>query len=594
MSLPDPSTDETAGNPAPNQRRWIFLALLLLLGVVVYLPALRADYLLDDYLHAAMIDGTYPVRRSPLDLYNFISDVDREVLSARGLLPWWTHPELTIRFFRPLPSLLLWADHRLLGRGPVLLHLHSMLWWVAVVLAARSLLHRLLPDRPAKLATVIFALSPAHALPLAWLANREALVSLSFGLLGLGAHLRFREERSPRHAWFAAGWFALSMSGGEYSMCTGGYVLAYEIARSREAILRRFGGLFTFLVPAAVYLALRAKLGYGTRGSGFYSDPFREPAAFLGAAPKRFLTLLAQGWLTFETETLRSTTPWWIFLALTAIALWLFVGPMRRAFASLDDSTRSAARFLLLGSFLALAPVLAVVPSPRLLGAPMLGIAAAVALLLERAWFPPEPEERRGLAERTQVAALALGFAHLVHGPGSAWLTGRYYHRSSTDFAAQARELRTRFADQWSGEATRADAVVLRGMGGSFFMPFAIDPRGVAPVRWRILTMTGHVLVLRRDARTFDIISPRDTSVFPAGSGNLFRDQSSPIHAGASFDLGGMRVTVLETGPAGPRSLRCQVDRDIESAELAWLTETAEGFPAATVPRVGYGQPFDP
>ena len=39
----------------------------------------------------------------------------------------------------------------------------------------------------AALATVVFALAPCHMMPLAWLANREALVSFTFGLLGLVA-----------------------------------------------------------------------------------------------------------------------------------------------------------------------------------------------------------------------------------------------------------------------------------------------------------------------------------------------------------------------------------------------------------------------
>ena len=564
------------------------------MGVVAYWPALRSDYLLDDYLHAAMIDGTYPVQRGPLDLYNFVNEGDRAVLTARGLLPWWSHPDLTIRFFRPLSSALLWADHRVLGRGPLLLHLHSFLWWVAVVLAARALYRRLLPDRPARIATFIFALSPSHALPLAWLANREALVSLSFALLAIGAYLRAREERSRRHAARATLLFALSMSGGEYALCSAGYVLAYEIMKRPDSLIRRVAGLLPFALPAAAYLAVRASLGYGTRGSGFYTDPFRDPREFLLGAPRRVITLLAQGWLTFDTDALRSSTPWWILAALLIGALALLVAPLRRTFADLDAPTRRAASWLLLGSLLSLGPVLAVVPSPRLLGASTLGIAAVVALLLERAWFPPAPEERRGLPELMQVAALALGFVHLVHGPGSTWLTGRHYRITSEAFAAEARDLRRRLADSWDGDASRADVVVLRGMGGSFFMPFAIQPNGVSPERWRILAMTGHVLAMRRDARTLDLVAPRDQSIFPPGSGNLFRDERSPMRVGESFDLGGMRVTILDVGPAGPRALRCVVDRDIESAHLAWLTETAEGFPPATVPKVGFGQPFDP
>src|SRR5689334_10732922 len=76
-----------------------FLAALFLVGALVNSPALRSAYLLDDYLHASMVAGVYPTPRGPFDLYNFVSDADRDVLVDRGMLPWWSDPRLTIRFF---------------------------------------------------------------------------------------------------------------------------------------------------------------------------------------------------------------------------------------------------------------------------------------------------------------------------------------------------------------------------------------------------------------------------------------------------------------------------------------------------------------
>jgi hypothetical protein len=573
--------------PEKPRRNWIFPALVILAGAIVFLPALRTQYLLDDYLHASMVEGTFPAKRGPFDLYDFVNETDRPVLTERGMLPWWSHPRLKVRFFRPLPSALRWADQRLFGRRPLLLHLHSLLWWVAVVAAARALFKRLLPARPALVATLIFALAPCHALPLAWLANREALVSLSLGLLALRAYLAFREHRSAREGLLATALFALAMSGGEYAVCLGGYILAYEIGTRGEGLLRRAVGLVPFALPTIVYLAVRARLGYGTEGSGFYSDPFREPGAFLRAAPRRLGTLLAQAWLSLDGDTIMGSTPWWVIALLVGGAAALFVVPLRRALDHAAEGPRHAARWLLLGSFLALAPVLAVVPSPRLLGASMVGIAVAVALLLEHAWFPAEAPPRRGVAELTGFAAMLLGFAHLVHGPGTAWLIGRAYQQSSQAFRANADELRMRFG-------ARDEVYVLRGAGGSFFMPFGINPGGAPPSRWRILAQTGHVLAIRRDARTLDLIAPKGQSLFPTGSGNLFRDQSTPMKAGARFVLSGLTTTILEAGPEGPRVARFEMDRPLEDAPSVWISETNLGFPEAVPPALGFGQPFDP
>src|SRR5262249_27126052 len=160
---------------------------------------------------------------------------------------------------------------------------------------------RLLAPRAAAIATVIFAIAPCHALPLAWLANREALISLTLGTLALGAYLRWREERTARAFAVATALFPVAVVGGDDALCLGGYVVAFEIVR-RERPWRRISGLVPFAAPAAAYLWVRARLGYGTRGSGFYTDPFREPVAFLRVAPRRLATLLGEAWLSLDMD----------------------------------------------------------------------------------------------------------------------------------------------------------------------------------------------------------------------------------------------------------------------------------------------------
>jgi len=579
----------TRPGPLAGRRGALALGLLFVVGALIYLPALRSPFLLDDYLHASMIDGTFPAPRGPFDLYNFVNDADRAVLIDRGMLPWWSHPKLVIRFFRPLSSALLWADHRLFGNAPFPLHLHSFAWWAAATLAVRALFRRQFSPRVALMATVIFALAPCHALPLAWLANREALVSLTFGALGLTAYAQWREARVPFEGALAAALFGLSLLGGEYGLSFGGFVLAFEIVRRRETILRRATGLLAFAVPTAAYLYARSARHFGAVGSGFYSDPFREPASFLRTAPRRLVTLLADAWLSLDTETLNSSTPAWA-LALGAVAfIALLVLPLRRTLAELDEAPRRAALWLLLGSVFALGPVLAVVPSPRLLGAGLLGTAPIVALILDRAWFHRVIEERRGQAELTGLVALLLGFLHLVHGPFTSFLVGRHFRQTAVDFAEHTAELEARLVD-----SSRAEVVVLRGISGAFFLPFALAHDGKLPARWRILAQTGHALALRRGPRTLDIIVPADQSLFPAGPGNLFRNVSDKLAVGDVFNVPGLRATVLELGKDGPRSVRFQFDRDLEDAPLTWMTERFDGFPEAIPPKQGFGMPFDP
>jgi hypothetical protein len=310
---------------------------------------------------------------------------------------------------------------------------------------------------------------------------------------------------------------------------------------------------------------------------------------FLRLAPRRLVTLLADLWLTLDNETLNVDTPAWLLAALAIGGVAVLVVPLRRTFAQLDDARRRTAAWLLLGSVLALTPVLAVVPSPRLLGASLLGVAPVVALLLDGAWFTDVPPARRGAAELTGLVALGLGFAHLIHAPGTSWLMGRHFNGIATSFASSTAALRKRLADP-----AGAEMVVIRGMAGSFFLPFALDAHGRSPARWRILAQTGHALALRRDARTLDLVVPAGQSVFPTGSGYLFRDEHRRVGVGDRFTVPGLRVTVLEVGAQGPRAVRLAFDRDLESPPFVWITEDHDGYSDAPPPAIGFGKPLDP
>jgi hypothetical protein len=572
-------------------RSLLGLLLLLVGGALLFSPALLAPLFLDDHLQGAMVEGTFPAHRNPFDLYAFVDDGDRAALTARGLLPWWTDPKLTIRFFRPLSSAMLWVDHRVLSHAALPMHLHSLAWWGAAVLAARSLFRRLLPSRVALFATVIFALAPCHALPLAWVANRETLVSLVFGALALGAQARWRDDRRPRDAAIAGALFALGMlAGGEYALCFGGYVVAMDVGRRGESLTRRLSGWAPFVVPALTYLAVRGALGYGTAASGFYSDPVREPAAFLANAPWRAVALLATGWLTLDSEQWRLGVSRWLLTGIVIGSAAGLVVPIRRALAALEPRHRATLIWLLLGSLLALVPTLAVVPARRLLGVSMLGIAAVAALLLDRAWFPraDEPGASRGLAASVaSLAALGLGFAHLVHGPGTSWLVSELHRSDAADFDSRVAWIRGRV-----GHPAQAKLGVMRGTAGVFFAPFALDRRGVTPARWQVLTQAGHVLALRRDTYTLELVATQGRGLYPIGERNLYRSADSPLHAGDEIVVPGLRVTILEAGPAGPRAARFVFDED--PTTLVWLSETFEATKEVELPPVDFGAPFDP
>jgi hypothetical protein len=534
-----------------------------------------------------MVRGEFPTPRGPFDLYNFVDDSNRQALLEHGLLPWWSHPQITIRFFRPLSSALLWSDHRLFGSHALPMHVHSLLWWLFAVVSVRTLARRLFPSARVQLfATAIFALAPCHVVPLAWLANREVLLALSFGALGLHSYARWRHERSRRSALLATLLFAVALfAGGEYALAFAGYVVAIDLVRRRDSVLARVTGWLPFVAPATMYMGVRSALHYGSHGSGFYSDPLHDPARFLTKAPDRLVTLLADGWLSLDTTAWLAS---WQRVCVYVVVLVACVGgaiAFRRSFAAQEEGVRSNATWMLVGSLISLAPVLAVVPSTRLLGVAMVGLSMSVAVLLEFAWW--QEREATGVGRGvTAVLAILLGFAHLIHGPGTTWLKGRAMRDDARELAYKA----GLFAGALNTH-TPSKVGIVRGSAGMFFAPFALRTSGPLPARWNLLVQGGHVLTQRKDAFTLEVATPRHRGLFPEGDLNLYRSEDARLAVGDVVTVPGLRARILELQDGRPSRVRFTFDVPLE--ELTWFSDQRDGVHLVEMPEPGFGAPFD-
>jgi len=64
------------------------------------------------------------------------------VLLEEGVFGWWTAPDFRMSFWRPLSSLTHVLDHVLWPRSFILAHVHSMAWFVALLVAVAMLYRR--------------------------------------------------------------------------------------------------------------------------------------------------------------------------------------------------------------------------------------------------------------------------------------------------------------------------------------------------------------------------------------------------------------------------------------------------------------------
>jgi hypothetical protein len=566
----------------PPSRRSARLVVFLALagGLLLSLPAVRGPLALDDYAQRAMIEGVQTPPRSAMNLYDFVSDSNRAALLDSGAIPWWTDARLKLRFLRPLPSLLVWLDHRLFGYEAFVPHLESALWWIAAMLAAYRLYRASLGQRPAVIALVVLALSPTHTIPLVWLANRDALLTLALGALALSLYVPWRAggDRSLGLASTAA--FGAAMLTGEYAACLAGYVLAIEIFHPHERIAVRFRRLLPFALPALAYGAVHFALGYGASRSGFYRDPFIDPVGYVRALPFAVSRLLAEGWLGLGEGAWSGTFAHAAGFAAVAVLILLVLGIGSLWRRSQDQEERRAG-WLMLGSLLALVPVAATEPSPRVLGLPALGISATIALavklglraLLRKEWTPR--------ATATIALGLGLGCVHLVVAPIEAH---RLAARTVDDELWYEKRL---------GAVTRvgravSTIVVVRANYPStvLWTPLMLRDRSLR--HWLVLSQTLNGSVAVRNAPSSLDLIQEDGPVFGTGDRDFFR--VIPPVAGEVVDLPGVRATVLRVDDDGrPKAVRYELAQDLDAPDVAWIIEGTSGFTAVTPPPVGMG-----
>jgi len=154
------------------------------LGLILGLPALWMGFLVDDYAHRlAFMDvpGIDRLFRSPMQMFSFATgdpDTARWAMEM-GVYPWWTSENMLANFWRPATAMTHWVDYLLWPNTPFLMHLHSLLWFAALI-AALAVLYRRIGGTAwaAGLAALLFAVDDSHALPMGWLANRNGTLAV--------------------------------------------------------------------------------------------------------------------------------------------------------------------------------------------------------------------------------------------------------------------------------------------------------------------------------------------------------------------------------------------------------------------------------
>ncbi len=350
-------------------RRRYFPLLVAFVAVLLALGSLGVGIRLDDYYIRWVICSSpvySNVARKPSDAFRFVDGDparNRRMIDA-GLLPWWTDPHVKAAFWKPLTVLTHALDYGLWPGMPSVMHLQSLFWFGLWVLAACLLYRRIMrPTIAAALAGLLYAIDDARAVPVAWLANRNAVLAGLFGILAIGAHYRACRNQGRIFAVLSPLLLAMSLLSAETGIGTGGYLVALAITLDTRGWHRGLLRLWPHLLVVVAWRIAWSAQGYGVHAVDvLYTDPLGHPLAFVQNVIERLPLYILGQWTAFPAEVAMVLSPrgaalmWCGGVAVSALVVLIFLPLLRRS---------RVARFWGLGTLLAAIPMCSAAPMNR-------------------------------------------------------------------------------------------------------------------------------------------------------------------------------------------------------------------------------------
>lgn len=562
------------------------------LGVLVALPALGMGWLIDDHMHAAAARGVSTFIPGGLDLFNFADGTpERHAYQIAHGLPWWTTPDLALRFWRPLSSAFLLLGYRYAFDWPVILHAWSLLLYAVTIAAVWRLLARTLGERVGALAATLYAVDDGHGWVAGWIANQNALVSAAPALWGTVAWLRWRQDRwQPGRIWAWLGW-TVALTGGETALGALALPLTYELLGGpTEPPRLTWKRLQRLTIPALLvlgYLVAYKAAGYGVRNSAGYVDPLGEWQVFLPAVVARLPQLAGAALFRLPVELAIARPHADLPLTIIGLAMTLLVvAALAAVWPTLAETTRRSLRWLMIGCGLSTVPACATFAAARLLIVPSIAAAAVIAVLAAHVLpvaaravqqgVQQSPLWVRGVASTGLVIHAALCPLAMA---GGTWLVGRAAHRFDTVAASP-------LLDPSAGKTVifplAPDLIAA-------WYPVARMVRGLpAPADWVPLCLARtDVRLTTVDDHTVRLETLQVPMVTTIAEG-LVRAARMRFAPGDRVQLATGAITVAAVdGDGHPTAIDLRLDRPLRDPQHLWLRQEDTTLYPLDIPAVG-------
>lgn len=569
------------------------------LACVMVLGALSTGLQYDDYVHYAKIlrpDLVPEKQNHLLQLFSFadgnVTENERKI--NNGYFPWWALDELKISFFRPLAALTHWLDYKIwpasakltdVADSAVIMHIHSIIWFAAMVVAASLLYRRIItPLWIAGLAAFLFAINDAHAVPVAWLANRNALMAAAFGFSSIYFHDRWRRDSWKIGALLAPFFLLLSLFSAEAGIAICGYLLSYELFLVSGNWKNRSAGFLPYFLVAVLWWEVYHGLEFGTYGSGAYIDPGHNPLDFIKHLFERLPVLLYGQWLFPDVLFYGYLPKPEAYFALVAILISLSV---LAVFLLPVIKQSPVARFWALGMLLSLLPACATVPSNRLLTFAGLGGMGLLALSLgfwieNKPWLPASRIWR--VAAAWVVVQMAV--VHLVLSPYSLVMKTKSM-KNYTEKTLESPLIKlSRLADFSKKTLVFINPPIPFTIA---FIPFFCEihdlpmPEGVY---FFVSGLSPRITIKRKDEVTLEV-APENGFIVNVYD-QLYRDAGHPMDVGQTVEMAAMQATVLSlTADKRPLRGRFTFSKPLEDDSLLFFAWRDNQFVPFNLPEKG-------
>jgi hypothetical protein len=549
------------------------------LAILLTLPALRVGLIIDDFFIRVVVRQPESIPISiahPLDTYSFLKGDPEYMLEAIdfGVLPWWVDPTNKGRFWRPITSLTLFADHRFWPDQIWLMHVQSILWFGALVLAAAFAFRKVMGTTAAAgLAGLMFAIEEAHAVPAAWCANRNSVLACLFGVLAFSFHYSWRKEGKYTKGIAAVIFFAAAILSAEAGFAIMGYIASYAFIMEKGPWKKRLLSLVPYAVVTIIWRAVWIGLDYGV-SMPLYKDPIQDPWLFI----KRCIFGLPQmitGQFAFPPAEVQAFAaifkPWTLVFSLGfAVIIFFIFWPLIK--------TNRTARFFALGAFFALGPFCTTIAQTRNLMFAGIGAFGLLAL-----WFTERPSHP--VRPRTQKVVLWFFIIlHLILAPILLIVSSAFPMGPLEKF----QEYAYAYPDL---EGIEKQDLIVVNHPGPFGMLMFLGDRAIngdpLPAHTRVLCQGLTPITLKRTSLTELHLSAKGgiTDAFS----HMVSSVSEEMKQGKELKLTGMTVKVHKMNSAGTIPLEAvfTFDKNLEDPSYRWFVWSDKAFVPFTLPAVG-------